>query len=249
VDGRNLIVKAAAAVWRASGRVGEPRGVRVHLRKRIPMQGGLGGGSSNAAAALVALDAFWRVGLDASQLMAMAKCLGADVPFFLCGGTALGLDRGDEIYPLEEIRPVSLVLVFPPFGVATPEAFRWFDEDQAVGGTGGPRAARVPALPEQRLASTWGALPIFNDLEAPVCRRHPEIGDLVRRLTREGATAAAMTGSGSTVFGIFSSPARAREVASRLGRAGWQAVITRTTARQKANPSSNLVWKRFSRID
>ena len=90
-------------LWRAAGKRGSPSGARIVIDKRIPSQAGLGGGSSDAAASLVGLNRVWRLGLSRARLMAIAATLGADVPFFLVGGTALGLGRGDEIYPLADL--------------------------------------------------------------------------------------------------------------------------------------------------
>ncbi len=100
-DRTNLVWRAADLVWRAAGRADRPRDVVVQIAKRIPLQAGLGGGSSNAAAAIRALVALWRLDLPREQLHAIAASLGADVPFFLEGGTALGLDRGDLVFPLD----------------------------------------------------------------------------------------------------------------------------------------------------
>jgi 4-diphosphocytidyl-2-C-methyl-D-erythritol kinase len=125
VDGTNLIARAAAAMWQAAGRRGEPRGVAIDLTKRIPMQAGLGGGSSDAAAALRALAKRWRVA-DV-EVRDAAAALGADVPYFLEGGAVLGLRRGDLLFPLIDPPPAWVVLVLPDFGVSTGDAFAWFD--------------------------------------------------------------------------------------------------------------------------
>ena len=135
-DGRNLVARAAEALWALLGRAGRPSGVAIHLAKQIPVQAGLGGGSSDAAAALVALARAWRARLTLNDLMQPAARLGADVPYFLVGGTALGLGHGDELYPLEDLAPQHVVLALPGFGVSTADAYRWFDEDR------GSRAAR-----------------------------------------------------------------------------------------------------------
>src|SRR5262249_50574910 len=111
----NLVVRAAARVWRAAGKRGAPRGVRIHLAKRIPMEGGLGGGSSDAAAAVRAFGRLWRV--DDERQRAIGRELGADVPYFFEGGTALGVDRGDRITPLADIDRAWVVLVLPSVGV------------------------------------------------------------------------------------------------------------------------------------
>jgi 4-diphosphocytidyl-2-C-methyl-D-erythritol kinase len=216
LDERNLVWKAAELVWAAAGRRGEPGG-RVRITKRIPVQGGLGGGSADAAAALVGWNRLWATRLSAERLHDLARGLGADVPFFLWAGTALGVERGDEIHPLDDSPSRWVVLVFPPFGVSTPEAFRWWDEDQ-----GRPPRAE--------------SMPVFNDLEAPVARRHPELLEIRRALEGAGAEAAAMTGSGSTVFGLFGTRSSARAASDRLTLAGWRTIVTRTATRLQAGP-------------
>ena len=100
----------------------------VTLQKNIPMKAGLGGGSSDAAAALLALRRLWKLRVPDEQIHALAARLGSDVPFFLVGGTALGLGRGEEVYPLENLPRYHVVLVIPPFGVATKDAYQWLDE-------------------------------------------------------------------------------------------------------------------------
>lgn len=213
-DRRNLIWRAAARMWKAAGRRGAPRGLRIHLAKRIPMQAGLGGGSSDAAAALRRLGRLWRV--DAGRQREVAAALGADVPYFLEGGTVLGVDRGDRLFPLEDATPAWVVLILPSFGVSTMDAFGWFD-GAARGGVR-PRRAR-------------GAGPA-NDLEPCVARRHPEIGRLVRALRKAGASQASMTGSGSTVFGLFSRRNAAIDAAASLQGRGRRALVTRTVDRK-----------------
>src|ERR1700704_785519 len=112
-DETNLVWRAAGRVWAASGRRGTMRGVEVRLAKRIPVQAGLGGGSSDAAAALRVFGSLWRV--DEPSLRGIAATLGADVPYFLEGGTVLGLDRGDLLYPLLDHPAAWVTLVMPPF--------------------------------------------------------------------------------------------------------------------------------------
>ena len=240
VDERNLVWRAARMVWDAAGRRGEPRG-RVRITKRIPLQGGLGGGSADGAAALVGWNRLWHAGLSATRLRELACGLGADVPFFLCAGTALGLSRGDDICPLDDLPARWVVLVFPPFGVSTPEAFRWWDEDQVGRTAGGGRLAaashRSAIVPQAASLKPPAGLPaVFNDLEAPVSRRHPQLLELRRELERAGAEAAAMTGSGSTVFGLFAARAVARAASDRVRAAGWRSLVTRTATRVQARP-------------
>lgn len=224
LDGRNLVWKAAALLHHAARRrAGELSGVQVHIAKRIPAEAGLGGGSSDAAATLVALARLWRVDLDLPSLVRLGARLGADVPFFLAGGTVLGCGRGDDISPLAQAPVTSVVVVVPPFGVATPDAYRWFDAD---GPPRGPRRGRP--LPEAWPA--WAAA-VNNDLEAPVSRRHPPIRRIVRALATHGADHAAMSGSGSAVFGLFADPAAARAAHHALERRGWRVWLTRTLSR------------------
>jgi 4-diphosphocytidyl-2-C-methyl-D-erythritol kinase len=225
-DRFNLVWRAADAVWGAIGRRGQPRDVAVRIAKRIPLQSGMGGASSDAAAAIRALAALWSVDLARAHRQAIAARLGADVPFFLEGGTALGLDRGDLLFPLIDHPPAWVTLAIPSFGVSTKEAYLWFDRT-----AGHARAARR-AVPEVRL---W-ALPESewrNDLEGPVARRHPEISRLSVGLRTGGALYAAMSGSGSAVFGLFSTRATAAAAARALAGRGCRTLVTRALNRRR----------------
>ena len=128
LDRSNLVWRAAEALWRALRRTGPLRDVAIRLEKRIPLQAGLGGGSADAAATLMALARAWRVPVRPAQLTDVAATLGADVPFFLAGGTALGLGRGDEIYPLADLPRHWIVLLVPGFGVSSGDAYGWYDD-------------------------------------------------------------------------------------------------------------------------
>lgn len=220
-DSSNLVWQAARALWRHVGRAGEPRGCRVALAKQIPMAAGLGGGSADAAAALVGLNRLWGARVPIEMLARLGATLGADVPFFLTGGTALGLGRGDRLWPLVALEPRHVVLAQPAFGVSTAAAYGWFDAD----------AADAPVV--ERRAHAWspGQIVVHNDLQAPVVRRHPEVGALVARLLEDGAEAAAMTGSGSVVFGLFASGRAAHRAAQRVAASGVLALVTRTADR------------------
>jgi 4-diphosphocytidyl-2-C-methyl-D-erythritol kinase len=229
-DDRNLVARAARALWADLGRPGHPHGVAIHLAKHIPMQAGLGGGSADAAAALTGLWRCWRPGKAMPDLAGIASRLGADVPYFLVGGTALGLGRGDEVYPLEDLSSHAVVLALPDFGVATADAYRWFDDDRAAGapchGARRRDGGSVQAWPGvARIA-------LANDLEAPVARRHPRIAAIRDVLAGAGAEGAAMTGSGSAVFGLFGAESRARRAARAVAEAGDVAILTRTVDRR-----------------
>ena len=224
LDAKNLVWKAAAALWTALGRAGEIRDTVVQIEKKIPVEAGLGGGSADAAAALMALARLWG-GAPITLLREVGAGIGADVPFFLSGGTALGLGRGEEIYPLVDLPPHYVVIVRPPFGVSTAEAYAWYDEDRAAGQRENREFQLLPVPWPTRAAQ------MINDLEPPVMRRHQEIGTLKQQLRDLGATAAAMSGSGSAVFGLFRSRPLAERAVKPLSRNGAKALVTRTLSR------------------
>jgi 4-diphosphocytidyl-2-C-methyl-D-erythritol kinase len=237
LDSTNLVWRAAVALWTAVGRAGEPRDTLVTIEKTIPLQAGLGGGSADAAAALVGLGRLWG-GVPITLLREVAAGLGADVPFFLSGGTALGLGRGEEIYPLVDLPPHWIVVVLPPFGVSTAEAYAWYDDDRTAG-LKEPRELQILPVPWPTRAAQ-----MINDLEPPVVRRHPEINTLKAALREAGAVASAMSGSGSAVFGLFRSRAAATRVVRPLSRGGARALLTRTLTRAEYERRARPVAKR-----
>jgi 4-diphosphocytidyl-2-C-methyl-D-erythritol kinase len=202
---RNLVWRALEALRRELKLRG---GVRARLTKRIPVARGLGGGSSDAAAALVGLLRLVGRKLPRARLLEIAASLGADVPYFLLGGRALGVSRGDEIYPLPEGRKRAALVVSPrTVGVSTREAFEWLDS----------RLTKRRPAPKlwSFCALCWSPQGpgVSNDFEAPVFRRHPRLGKLKRELLRQGAAEATLAGSGSAVFGLVQNPAQARRAA------------------------------------
>ena len=213
-DERNLVWRAAQLVWKAARRKGPPRDVIVTIAKRIPMQAGLGGGSSDGAAALVACASLWRVRLTRRQMHRLARLLGADVPYFLEGGTMLGLERGDRLSHQPDRPPAWVVLAVPRFGVSTQQAFGWWDREARRGGQG-------------------RQIPITNDLQPVVARRHRIVSELVAALDRLGAFHASLSGSGSAVFGLFRRRAQAIRAARVLRRQGPRrlVMVTRTLGR------------------
>lgn len=233
-DRRNLVWKAASLLWRTArlGR-GEPRNVAVHLEKRIPAEAGLGGGSSDAAMTLRALNHVWKLGLDPASLAGIGARIGADVPFFMVGGTALGLGRGDDIYPLTDLPRVHVVIVRPAFGVPTADAYRWFDQERRLVKPASQARVRPEGWP------AWAAS-LGNDLEAPVVRHHPTIGRIRQDLLDAGAILAAMSGSGSAVFGLFERADAARRTARDLARPGWTVLATRTVDRREYERQTRL---------
>jgi 4-diphosphocytidyl-2-C-methyl-D-erythritol kinase len=226
LDGSNLVWKAAQMLWRSLRRDGPVRDVVIRLDKQIPLQAGLGGGSADAAAALIGLARLWRVPVQSSQLTDLASSLGADVPFFLSGGTALGLGRGDEVYPLADLPRHWIVLLIPGFGVSTSDAYGWYDGERDLGRG---QSAREP----QYVPGPWPsrAAQMINDLEAPIARHHPEIEQMKLSLRRNGALAAAMSGSGSTVFGLFQKQSDAVAAVGRLSGSGWRVLLTESLGR------------------
>jgi 4-diphosphocytidyl-2-C-methyl-D-erythritol kinase len=226
LDPSNLIWKAAEALWRSLRRDGAVRDVLVRVEKAIPLQAGLGGGSADAAATLIALARTWRVPVTPLQLTDVAATLGADVPFFLAGGTALGLGRGDEIYPLADLPRHWVVLLVPGFGVSSGDAYRWYDEERAPGRMSVQREAQyVPGPWPSRAAQ------MINDLEVAIARHHPEIDQMKAALRRAGALAAAMSGSGSAVFGLFQKHGDAMAASRRLAGLGWRVLLTESLGR------------------
>jgi 4-diphosphocytidyl-2-C-methyl-D-erythritol kinase len=238
LDDRNLVWRAAAALWKALGRAGDPGDTIVTIEKTIPMQAGLGGGSADAAAALQVLGRLWG-GAPLSLLREVASGVGSDAPFFLSGGTALGLGRGEEVYPLVDLPRHWIVLVRPPFGVSTVEAYSWYDEDRAAG----VRDARIDV---QILPVPWPsrAAQMINDLEAPVIRRHPEIGTIKAALREAGASAAAMSGSGSVVFGLFRTRPAAARALRPLAKLGESVVLSHTLSRGEHEARARPILRR-----
>jgi 4-diphosphocytidyl-2-C-methyl-D-erythritol kinase len=222
-DARNLVWRAAELVWKAGRRRGAPRGVVVTIAKRIPMQAGLGGGSSDGAAAIRALAALWRVRLSRARRHDLAAAMGADVPYFLEGGTALGRDRGDRLSRLEDRPRAWVVVAVPRFGVSTREAFAWWDQ---IGRAGQAGQARLAGRPGQDFS---------NDLQPVVARRHRVVATLVAALERAGALQASLSGSGSAVFGLFGRRLQAERAARALRRHAPRrlVLVTRTLTRRE----------------
>jgi 4-diphosphocytidyl-2-C-methyl-D-erythritol kinase len=184
-------------------------GVEIDLRKKIPAGRGLGGGSSDAAAALRGYLRLTRREIPAPRLIEIAASLGADVPFFLFGGRALGIGRGDEIYPLPDISKLTLLVVSPKnIHVPTPDAYRWLKAPALTKAHATPKLWKFCAL-------CWSAQEsgLSNDFERPVFQRHPRLAQIKRVLLQRGAAEASLAGSGSAVFGVFPSPAMARRAA------------------------------------
>jgi 4-diphosphocytidyl-2-C-methyl-D-erythritol kinase len=224
----NLILRAAGAFSAATG---TRWGGRIHLEKRIPMEAGLGGGSSNAAVTLQTLNELAGHPLSAEKLVRLAAELGSDVPCFLAGGPVLGRGRGEQlepVAPLTALRGLALLLIHPGFGVSTPWAYRRLaDFPEALHGTPG-RAAQVAAdlAAGRREAGLAGCV---NSLEAPVWHKFPVLELYARFLVEHGALRARMSGSGSTTFALFADAATAETARERFlahfGATCWTALL------------------------
>ncbi len=216
----NLVLRAARLLREHTG---TGRGAAMHLVKRVPMGRGLGGGSSDAASALVGLNALWDLGLEAADLARLGADLGSDVPLFLGPPLAVMRGRGERIEPVRAVCRWQVALAWPPYGHPTPEVYAAYDALPAaadarpeatavVAALGGPAAAAAPYL--------------VNDLEtAARTIRYDEL-DLGETFRRAGAEAVSMTGSGSAWFALAETPAEARRWADAAREAGADAVPT-----------------------
>jgi 4-diphosphocytidyl-2-C-methyl-D-erythritol kinase len=197
LDGTNLINRAAEAL-RTRFQVGS--GAAIHLEKRIPSPGGLGGGSSNAAVALIGLSRLWDLQIVRRELEAMGSELGSDVPFFFTGGTALGSGRGEIVAPLPDIEEKFIIIVTPDAAVSTGESFSRLNA-AGLTITDPKRILQIcrfdAKFPDLRHSA------LENDFETSVFAAHPEIRRVKETLLRLGASKALMSGSGASVFAIF----------------------------------------------
>ncbi len=228
VDGRNLVVRAAN-LFLTEARV--PDGVRISLRKRIPMAAGLGGGSGNAATTLLGLNELFDRPLAQDQLQLLAASLGSDVPFFLQDGPALATGRGEVITPLKPF-PVfhgaRLLLVHPGFGISTPWAYAQLAQHpEALQGKPG-RAQRLLALLQENDLGAAGR-EFYNSLEAPALRKYPLLRVFQEFFHAQGAAGSLMSGSGSSTFAVFESPERAARALDafrvKFGQSIWAASL------------------------
>jgi 4-diphosphocytidyl-2-C-methyl-D-erythritol kinase len=190
-------------------------GIRIELRKRIPVGAGLGGGSSDAAAAMAGLLRLTGQRIPLQRLLEIASALGADIPFFLFGGRALGTGRGNEIYPQPDL-PRRTVLVLSPHDLSIPtvEAYARLDRLSRTRLTKHPAVSKLWSF----CALCWSPQEggVSNDFERAVFQWHPRLGRLRRELLEQGAAEASLAGSGSAVFAIFRNPAQARRAARKF---------------------------------
>lgn len=215
----NLAVRAARMVLEATG---DRFGVEIELTKRIPVQAGLGGGSSDGAAALTAVNQLAANAVPRHELFQFASRLGSDVPFFLAGGPlALAWGHGERMLRLPPLPPAPVLLVIPPVRVSTPEAYRAIDQAREAGGrAGGGRGAVALDLDS---LSSWGNIGRLsgNDFESAMFGRLPELRAAFEALARTRPLVCRMSGSGSTMFAVYRNASdregAALEVGSKYG--------------------------------
>ena len=220
----NLVLKAAEVLRQETGcRVG----AHMNLAKRVPVAAGLAGGSGNAAAALVALDTLWRLNLPNARLSRLALALGSDVPYCLEGGTVAATGRGERMCKLNPVPESWLVLVHPPLAVSTRAVYTspllHISEER-------PFAGRTPSFRRAIRSLERGDISsaLRNTMERVAFAMHPELEAMVQRLRDEGCTAAAMSGSGPTLFGVCDDRAHAEKIAASL--TGLACTVTHTVS-------------------
>jgi 4-diphosphocytidyl-2-C-methyl-D-erythritol kinase len=231
-DGRNMVVRAASDLLLSlpPSHPARSAGVSIHLTKRIPTGGGLGGGSSDAAYTLLGLSQLLQLGLSREHLHRLAERLGSDVNFFLEGPSALCTGRGEQVRRLPAPAQLTALLFLPPIRMPTPAVFRKFDEL----GLGSPlpspeqESARYASLVSQSAGGLLRSL--VNDLEVPAFALAPELGALRSELADAVGRPVRMSGSGSTLFTLFDSPAEAEQSAERLRKQLAEASVRVTVA-------------------
>jgi 4-diphosphocytidyl-2-C-methyl-D-erythritol kinase len=229
----NLVFRAAQLLQRVQG---GRAGARIHIEKRIPVAAGLGGGSSDAAVTVLALARMWELELESEVLFELGRALGSDVPFFFLGGTALGIGRGDEVYPLPEIGTVSLLLAHPGFAIPTVWAYQQLTKRDGPSNISLCSRAWYRAV--RACEGGQKALPLSeivarNDFEDVVRARYPELARGLDRMRELGAYAAGLSGSGPTIFGVFDNEEALADAEDAYRRLGWWCARAHTVNRQQ----------------
>jgi 4-diphosphocytidyl-2-C-methyl-D-erythritol kinase len=237
------VVEKALSALNAKARV------VIEIEKRLPVQGGLGGASSNAVAALLGLERALKKSLAAKERLRIAADVGSDLPLFLIGGTVLGVGRGEQVYPLADLPATACVVVTPEIGVSTPKAFAEWDRKLTVPGAS-DRMIELGRGLSAWLSESYSGAPfrrgrrenpllelvragIKNDFEQVVFPEYPELSEVKRELERAGAKYASLSGSGSALYGLFASKEAAGAAAARLRRKGCSAQAASTLTRRQ----------------
>jgi 4-diphosphocytidyl-2-C-methyl-D-erythritol kinase len=218
-DRRNLVHQAARLIL-SEGKVAQ--GVKIFLRKKIPISSGLGGGSSDAASTLLGVNRLYNLNYPLKRLHLLAEKLGSDVPFFLYDQTALAEGRGERMKPVKSYRDYWIVLVTFPFQVST----AWAYQDVKINLTRRAEFIKIKNLQEKEgffeALNTWR-----NDFEGKIIEKYPQVKYALKLLLKLGARKSSMTGSGPTVYGIFEQEPKNEEVKKIFKRGDWQIFITR----------------------
>jgi 4-diphosphocytidyl-2-C-methyl-D-erythritol kinase len=252
------IVQRAMTALRARGRV------VIQIEKRLPVQGGMGGASANAVAALLALERALRKTLTQAEKLRIGAEVGSDLPLFLVGGAVLGVGRGEQVYPLPDFPATACVVMTPEIGVSTPKAFAEWDrlcETRPAENESGNKLTASHSFDRMNqlgcglsawLSGLYSSAPfgvlekrgragnpllrldragIENDFEQVVFPKYPKLGEAKRALVRAGAKYASLSGSGSTLYGLFASRLAAAWAVTQLREQGWAAQATSTVSR------------------
>ncbi|HEX3355356.1 MAG TPA: 4-(cytidine 5'-diphospho)-2-C-methyl-D-erythritol kinase [Tepidisphaeraceae bacterium] len=229
IDATNLIVRAAQLMSEVAQqhkarpfRAGAGSGLQLNLAKRIPAGGGLGGGSSDAARILLALNQFWNLGQMIEQLALLAAKLGSDVPFFLFGPSSICQSRGEIVQPIAVSKTRFATLVLPDIAMPTPRVYQVFD---SLGSGKAQADLGQPAWQEWTSLNAEALLPrLINDLEAPAFAISPQLGRLRNDIEQSLGRIVRMSGSGSTLFTLFDDLASAQRAAESVTRNGTRAI-------------------------
>lgn len=232
-DERSVPADKINLVWRAAAALRERysirRGIKIRLEKRVPAEAGLGGGSSDAAATLIALSFLWKIEVSAEDLVRIAEGLGSDVPFFLYGGTARATGRGNVVEPLEDSPPKHLLVIKPKASISTAKAYSTLNRAALTSSDSKPILLRSQAS-NSSVSIDLNAL--HNDFEPTVFQLEPEIERAKVALLKSGARTAMLSGSGSAVFGIFENQdAQERAIQAIELETGWRAFPCKTVGR------------------
>jgi len=221
-DSRNLVYRACCRLQESFDIA---RGVKVRIDKRIPLGSGLGGGSSNAAVTLIGLTQLWALPQNKGHIYQIAQELGADVPYFLIGGSCLGMGRGDELYPLADLPRWWVVLVISPFSLSTSEVYQRANLVLT-------KAENNSSIKSFYLMENETERFMFNDLEEVVLPDYPTLRKIKEELKELGAMGSLMSGSGPTVYGLFKEDKRAKRAQQNLIARGYKTLLVRTLTRQ-----------------
>lgn len=231
----NLVVRAAKSIAELAG-LENPHPVNFEITKNVPVAGGMGGGSADAAAALLAIDELWCTGVDGEALLHKAAELGADIPFALIGGTAIGVGKGDELEPIDDVNQLHWVLVPMDAGLSTPRVYAKLDEIRAARGEN-PELVATPSKPRELISALqFGdarevARYLHNDLQEAAVALMPELSITMHAGLAAGALAAMVSGSGPTVAMLAESAAAAESIANHLAFEGYIAIPTHGPAK------------------